>query len=73
MHQNETAQSNRLGKNTETYETSSRNSVMFSYIKFRKKSCLKYYVEAAFAVNLDFKFHTGATFKMGKGAIVSVS
>ena len=42
-------------------------------LKAEKRSCLKWYVDAAFTVHLDFKLHTGATLKIGKGAIVSVS
>ena len=35
--------------------------------------CVKYYVDAAFAVHNDFKSHTGGVMTMGKGAITSIS
>ena len=38
-----------------------------------KTSCLKFYVDVAFVVHSDFKSHTGATFTILKGSIVSVS
>ena len=38
-----------------------------------KKSCIKWYLYAAFMVHLDFKFHTGATLTVVKGSIVYVT
>jgi hypothetical protein len=35
-------------------------------------SVIKWWVDASFAVHPDFKSHTGAVMKMGKGAILSV-
>ena len=42
-------------------------------LKSDKVSCLKLYVEAEFAVHLDFKSHTWAPLIIEKGAILSVS
>ena len=41
-------------------------------LKADKTTCLKWYVDVAFAVHYSFKLYTGATLTMGKGAIVSV-
>ena len=38
----------------------------FLTLNSNKKSCLKWYIDAASAVNLGFKFHTGAILKIGK-------
>jgi hypothetical protein len=37
--------------------------------------CIKWYVDASFAVHLDLKIHTGATmsFADGEGAVQSIS
>jgi hypothetical protein len=37
------------------------------------KQTLSWYIDAAFAVHMDMKSHTGAVFTMGKGALVSDS
>ena len=42
-----------------------------SYIKGREKWS-KWYVDTAVTIHLDFKLHTEATLKMGKGAIISL-
>ena len=42
-------------------------------LKADKTSCIKCYVDVAFAVHLYFKLYTRATLTMGKRAIVSVS
>ena len=46
---------------------------LFPTLKSYKTSGLKWYTDAEFAVHSDFKSHTGATLKMGKVEIVSVS
>ena len=38
-----------------------------------KTICLKCYVDVAFSVHLGFKLHTGSTFRMVKGGIISMS
>ena len=35
--------------------------------------CIKWHVDAAFAVHPDHKSHTGATMAMGKGGVINVS
>ena len=42
---------------------------ILSYIKGRQKNCLRWYVDAAFAMHSDFKLHTEATLTMVKGKI----
>ena len=34
--------------------------------------CIKWYVDAAFAVHVDYKSHTGATMTFGEGAVQSI-
>ena len=66
VHYSETAQSRIMEKTTNTYEISSRNTGIVSYIKGKKTSCLKWYVDTTFAVHSGFKSHTGATLTMVK-------
>ena len=35
--------------------------------------CIKWYVDAAFAVHPDFKSHTGTTMTFDKGSVISMS
>ena len=35
--------------------------------------CIKWYVDAAFAMHADYKSHTGATMTFGEGAVQSIS
>ena len=35
--------------------------------------CIKWYINAAFAVHADYKSHTGATMTFGEGAVQSIS
>ena len=44
-----------------------------SYIKGIQNIFLKWYLDAALAVYLDFKSHTGPILTMVKGAIISLS
>ena len=38
-----------------------------------KLNILKWYVDTSFAVDADFKSHTGVAMTMGKGAMMSMS
>ena len=56
-----------------SHEISSSDPRVLSFIKVRIFFFLKWYVDAEFALHLDFELHTGTTWTMVKGYIVSMS
>ena len=73
MQYSEITQSGRLKQTNETHEIYSGKPRVVSYIKVIQNKFLKWNVDLALAVHLDFKSHTGATLTMVKVSIVYMS
>ena len=67
-------QTKAIGQNYSAYWFSSKRQEMTCWpLEADDSQTLRWYVDAAFAVHADMRSHTGSTFTLGKGMIISDS